>query len=96
MANKRLASKDIYANIDWEKVSQIFKNSTPEVSKSKFPPVKNILHVLAAVGAVGLIFAFPGPAIGIGALTLGDTSYDRWRSKKIFYQMAKQKYITIK
>ncbi|MBI4991042.1 hypothetical protein HZB96_03015, partial [Candidatus Gottesmanbacteria bacterium] len=67
MKNIRSNSRnDPYANIDWGKAAVLFKNPPQTIqTDKKIPPVKEILKVLAAVGAVGLIFAFPGAAVGI-------------------------------
>ena len=88
-ASKKRRTYNPYSKIDWEKVSEIFKKSSPVIERNKFPPVKDMLHILAAAGTIGLIFAFPGAAIALGSLT-------GWRSKKVFYQLEKQKYVTIK
>lgn len=83
-----------YANIDWNKAAILFQKPIPK-SKGKYPSVKNILQALAVVGGVGLVFAFPGAAVGIG-LILGENSYSRWGSKKIINQLEKQKYVEVK
>lgn len=86
-----------YANIDWEKTSLLFQKAlnTPK-SSSKYPQVKEILRILAGVGSIGLMFAFPGAASAIGSLVLGENSYSSWRAKKIFDQLEKQDYIDTK
>lgn len=85
-----------YAHIDWEKAGKLFRQPILPSKKSSFPPVKHILHTLAKVGAIGMIFAFPGAAPAIGSLILGENSYDRWKTKKILMQLKKQKFITVK
>lgn len=85
-----------YAHIDWEKASKLFQQQILPTKKHSFPPVKEILHVLAAAGAIGMIFTFPGAAPAIGSLVLGDNTYDRWKTRKIITQLRKQKFITIK
>ncbi len=85
-----------YAHIDWEKASKLFQQQILPARKHSFPPVKDILHVLAKVGAIGMIFAFPGAAPAIGSLVLGDNSYDRWKTKKIITRLKRQKFVTIK
>lgn len=84
-----------YTNIDWEKASVLFKNP-PLITQTnkKIPPVKEILKVLAGVGAIGLIFAFPGAAAGIASLLPGGNSYSRWGIKKAIRRLEKQKFVT--
>src|SRR3989338_6959670 len=83
--------------IDWEKASLLFrKASKTQKGNSKYPQVKEILRVLAAVGGIGLVFAFPGAAAGISSLILGEDSYSSWRTRKIFNQLGRQKYISTK
>lgn len=93
---KKVRNLNPYAHIDWEKASKLFQQPILSSKKHSFPPVKDILRILAKVGAIGMIFAFPGAAPAIGSLVLGDNSYDRWRTKKIITQLKKQKFITIK
>lgn len=96
--NRRKTNRhDPYANIDWEKASELFKYppQTAQTDK-KIPPVKEILKVLTVVGAVGLIFAFPGAAAGIAALVPGGNSYSRWGIKKAIRRLEKQKFVTTK
>lgn len=99
--NKAIKKKIIrnlnpYAHIDWDKASKLFQQPMLSSKKHSFPPVKNILQVLAKVGAIGMIFAFPGAAPAIRSLVFGDNSYDRWKTKKIITQLKRQKFVTIK
>lgn len=94
-SKKKIISFNPYAHIDWEKASKLFQQPILSSKKHSFPPVREILHTLAAVGAIGLIFAFPGAALAIGSLVLGENSYDRWRTRKIITRLKKQKYVTI-
>lgn len=85
------------ANINWEKASILFKQPLiRRQNNSSHPSVKNILHLLAGAGTVGLMFMFPGAAVGIGSLVLGERKYSRWRTKQVIYQLAKQQYIKVK
>lgn len=93
----RKSQKDIspYANINWDKASVIFQKATKsDQSASKYPKVRDMLKIVAAAGAIGLIFAFPGAAVGIGSLILGENSFSPWRTRKIFEQLKRQKYIS--
>jgi len=86
-----------YAKIDWEKASVLFQKPIKQkLDKQKIPPVKDILRILAIAGVVGLVFAFPGAAPAIGALFLGDKSYNRWGSKKVISKLERQKYVKVK
>lgn len=93
---KRAKPKDPYAKIDWEKAAILFKNSTSYTTKKRlFPLTKDVLRIIAGAGAVGLTFAFPGAALAISSILLGDKSYPRWSANKIFSQLDKQKFIDI-
>jgi hypothetical protein len=92
---ERKKSEASYASIDWEKASVLFKNSELTNRKKSFPPVRELLPVIAAAGAVGLVFAFPGAAPAVGALFMGEKGYKTWQSKKILNQLCKQKYVAI-
>lgn len=86
----------LYANIDWEKASRLFQQtSQATTAKHTYPPVKDLLKILAGVGAVGLILAFPGAAPAIGSLVLGKNSYGRWQTKQIIGQMTKRKLVAV-
>lgn len=93
---KKIRDPNPYAQIDWEKASRLFQRPILSSKKQSFPPVREILHTLAAVGAIGMIFAFPGAAPAIGSLVLGENSYGRWKTKKTIMQLKKQKFVTIK
>lgn len=85
-----------YARINWEKAGVLFKKVTPPQRKGSFPSVKQLLPIIAAAGALGLIFAFPGAAPAIGGLVIAGEKYQRWKTKNILNQLKKQKYVTIK
>lgn len=96
-SKKAERSDSPYVNIDWEKASKLFQAPiTYSSEKKSFPPVKEVLSVLAKVGAVGLIFVFPGAAPAIGSLVLGEKSYSRWRTNQIISRLEKQKFIIVK
>ncbi len=87
----------LYAKVDWDKASLLFQRPLTNAPQKRFiPATKELLHVLAAAGAVGLVFAFPGAAVGIGAIMVGKNSYSRWGTKKMVDQLKKQKYVSIK
>lgn len=85
-----------YGKINWEKIAKLFQHNDHLSGKTKFPQVKEVLHILAAVGAVGIIFAFPGATLAVGALIEGEDSYSRWGMRKVITRLKKQKYVTIK
>ncbi len=94
---KKEKTPNFYAHIDWEKVSALFQNSKPGATyKTVFPSTKQVLHFLAAAGAIGLIFAFPGAAPAIGKLVLGKDEYVPWKMKKTIGQLEKQNFVTVK
>lgn len=87
----------LYAKIDWQKAEALFQRPSPKrETSSDYPSTREILRVLAGVGAVGMMFLFPGAAPGLGMLLLGGRSYSRWRTKQILSQLAKQKFVAIK
>lgn len=85
-----------YAKINWEKIAKLFQHKDHLSGKTQFPQVKEVLHILAAVGAVGLIVAFPGAAPAIGAMIEGEGSYSRWGMKKVITRLKRQRYVSIK
>ena len=85
-----------YAHIDWDKVAELFRQSTPSTEKSMLPRAKTLLYILAAAGAIGLVFAFPGAATAIGSLVIGKNKYGRWQTKRVVNQLYGRKYVSIK
>lgn len=86
-----------YINIDWEKAKKLFDQPIKSSTENKsFPSTKEILRILAAVGTIGLTFAFPKVGTSIGRLLLGDTSYSNWSTDQMLRQLRRQKYIEIK
>lgn len=95
--SKNKNKQSLYAKIDWEKTKELFKQPYNSPKESKlFPTTREILHILAAAGAIGLTFAFPKAGAEIGRFLLCDDSYSDWRSNQIISQLRKQKYISIK
>lgn len=87
----------VYAQIDWEKASKLFQQvSSPSATQHAYPSVKELLHIVAKAGTIGLIFAFPGAAPVLSNLVLGKNSYSRWRTKQIVDQMEKRKLVSTK
>lgn len=96
LKKKRASSRDPYAPIDWEKVATLFKLPPADLRKNRLVPLaKDVLRIIAGAGAIGLTFAFPGAAPAIGAIFLGDKSYPRWSTNKIFSQLDKQKFVKV-
>lgn len=90
-------SQNPYARIDWEKAKELFKQPFHQPAKKKnFPSTKEILHILAAAGTIGLTFAFPKIGTSIGRLLLGSSYYNDWSSDQVLKQLKKQKYVEIK
>ena len=85
-----------YAKIDWEKAAVLFRQSLPKTDKARrYPEVKEILHVLAAAGTVGLMFVAPGAGAVVGSMLLGNNSYRSWRTRQLLERLAKQKYVSV-
>lgn len=89
-------SNQPYARIEWEKAKVLFDKPISTSKSSSYPSAKYILSVLAKVGAIGLIFAFPGAVPAIGSLFLNDKRYDTWKKKNIISRLAKSKLVNIK
>lgn len=82
-----------YARINWDKAKILFQQPLPEQREGKKSiPVKDILSILAAVGAVGALFVFPGAAPAFGSLVLGRRNYSRWQTRQVVNRLTKQKY----
>ncbi len=94
---KKKSISSIYAQINWEKAAEIFKNIKFEKEKdSSYPSTKKILTFVAAMGKIGLVFAFPKAAKALVSLPYQNEFPNRWRTKQIIKQIAKQKFVTIK
>lgn len=85
-----------YTHINWDKAAELFKQSVPVEDKNLLPKAKTLLHILAAAGAIGMIFAFPGAAPAIGSLVVGKNKFGRWQTKSILNQLSGRKYVDIK
>lgn len=100
MRNRLRKKRDpsrLFAPIDWEKAHVLFDRAPIQEKRSgKIPSTKEILHFLAAAGAVGLIFAFPPAISGVAAvMRLGQREYTSWGVKKQFDRLSRQKYIKV-
>lgn len=84
-----------YAHIDWEKAKVLFDRPIPRRDTGKAIPVRDILQVLATVGAIGMIFLFPGAGAVIGSLVLGNREYSPWQTRRVIDRLKKQKYISV-
>lgn len=85
-----------YAKIDWGKAAVLFRRPWPKTDRVRhYPEVKEILHILAAAGTVGLMFIAPGAGVALGSILLGNNSYRRWRTRQLVERLAKQKYVSI-
>ena len=94
---KRRPKQSAFAEIDWEKAVALFHEPPKqEREPGRYPSTKEILSVLAAVGAIGLIFAFPPALAGIAALVrLGRRDYSGWGMRRTLKRLEKQKYISV-
>lgn len=85
-----------YADINWEKAGVLFQRPLPkQESDPTRPSTREILHILAAAGAIGLLFVFPGAAAGVGMLVLGNRRYSGWRTRQLLDRFEKQKYVSV-
>jgi len=86
-----------YVHIDWDKARILFDRPVPlSAPDRKYPSAKQILHVVAAAGAVGALFIFPGAAPALGALVLGKQTFSRWGTRRVIDQLVRQKYLSVK
>lgn len=89
-------SYDNLNSINWEKASEIFQKDQIQSQPGHIlPAAKDVLRVLACVGQIGMIFAFPKAASSIAPLLIGGQSYKPWATKKVLSQLEKRKYISI-
>lgn len=94
---KKIVRTNPYARIDWGKAKELFSRSLPKTEiEHKNPPVREILRVLMGVGAVGMIFLFPGAGPAIGTILLGNRKYPYSRTKFVLSRLSRQKYISIR
>lgn len=83
--------------MDWEKASKLFQRlPQQERLPGTGPSSKEILHFLAAAGAVGLVLAFPPAITGVAAfIKLGQRDYRSWGVRRQLARLKKQKYVDI-
>lgn len=94
---KRRPKKSTFADIDWEKAVALFHEPPKQEKKpGTYPSTKEMLSVLAAMGIVGVILAFPPAIGGIAALIrLGSRDYSRWGIRRTLKRLKKQRYISV-
>lgn len=87
----------LYAKINWDKAEGFFRQTRQQETKHQdYPSTKDILQILAAVGTVGLVLAFPPALTGIAALMkLGRGSYSPWGMRRTLKRLKKQKYVAV-
>ncbi len=84
----------LYARIDWKQAESLFQR--PPVNDEKvhrYPPVRDILRVVAAAGAIGMIFAYPTSA-PVVAMLFGLKKHRNWEVHQAFKRLVRQKYVT--
>lgn len=85
----------LYAKIDWQKAETLFQRPARKDDQERcYPPVREVLRVVAAAGVVGMIFLVPGAAPGFAAL-FGLTRYRDWEVNQVVKKLSRQKYISI-
>ena len=87
----------LYAKINWDKAEGFFRHAPQQKIKQRdYPSTKDILRLLAAVGVVGLVLAFPPALTGVAALMkLGGGSYRPWGMRRTLKRLKKQRYVSI-
>ena len=85
----------LYAKIDWKKAESLFQRPPAKGEQErKYPPVRDILRIFAAAGAVGMLFAFPHAAPGV-ALLFGLGRYRDWEVNAVVKTLIRQKYVSV-
>lgn len=87
----------LYAKINWNKAEGFFRHAPQqEIKQRDYPSTKDILRILAAVGTVGLVLAFPPALTGVAAvMKLGGGSYRPWGMRRTLKRLRRQKYVSI-
>lgn len=94
---KNKQKPDPYGNIDWDKVAVLFKKPLPpRISSKDYLTTGEILHILAGIGAVGLLFMFPALGIALKPFVSKERKIADWRIKQAFRRLAKQNYVSMK
>lgn len=98
MTEKRKPSDNNVSSVDWQKASALFQRlPTQEKNRMISPSSKDLLHFLAAAGAVGLVLAFPPAITGVAAVVkLGALDYKSWGMRRQLSRLKSQKYVNIK
>lgn len=94
---KKKHSVHPYAHIDWSRAAALFQRlPNQEKNPGVQPPVRELLHLVAAVGVVGLIVAFPPLLSGVAAFVrLGKREYKSSGMRRVLGQLKKQRYVSI-
>lgn len=89
---------DPYAHIDWNKATVLFQKpiANPPPTSDRYVTVKQILRVLAVIGAVGLVCTFPTIAVALQPFLGEKRRYRNWRLEQTLRQLEKQKYVSIR
>ncbi|MBI4066289.1 hypothetical protein HY411_01090 [Candidatus Gottesmanbacteria bacterium] len=87
-----------YARIDWSKAAVLFQKplSKEPDTNERYASVKQILRILAVIGAVGLVCTFPTIAIALKPFLPEERRWRNWRLKQTLEQLARQKYVIIR
>lgn len=87
--------RSLYAKIDWKKADLLFQRpALREDSQRAYPSVRDVLRVVAAAGAIGMIFAFPASAPAF-ATVFGLKRHREWEVHQVFNKLIRQKYVSI-
>lgn len=92
---KNVYTRSSYAEIDWEKVKQLFQKSAPPREQQSGLSTKEVLLFLAGLGTIGLTFVCPHAGIVIGKLLLGSQEYTPWKVRRTLRTLARQKDVTV-
>lgn len=87
----------VLASVDWKKASVLFQHLPPQNTHPHgYPASKDILHIVAAAGAIGLILAFPPAITGVAAIMkLGKLEYSASKMKRQCMRLRSQRYVEI-
>ncbi len=86
------------SSVDWQKAAGLFQRlPTQETKLGIGLSSKEILHFLAAAGAVGIVLAFPPALSGVAAMVkLGMRDYRCWGVRRQLVRLKKQKYVKVR
>lgn len=93
---RKKARRTMYSNIDWDKAAKAFQQSSvaSQEDREGILSVRTLLPMIAAAGAIGLIFVCPPLGAAVGKFICEGKKYHGWRVRQSLDRLKKQKYIS--